>query len=168
MYHERQSRQMCLVHALNALFQKPQFTSHSLDEICYALNGNRWFNPHRSFFGLGNYDVNVLMSALDKYDFKVSKGLVRMPVERIRFENLHAVIVNVPTKSYLPLWRGRHWYTILRQGDGKFVNLDSKLSQPEEIPDIPEHCRSLLNKSHEGNQLFLVGKCDPSLFLLPE
>lgn len=165
MYHERQSKQMCLVHALNALFQRPQFTSELLDEICYTLNGSRWFNPHRSFFGLGNYDVNVLMSVLDKYDFQVAWFDSRMPVERIRFENLHAVIANVPTKSYLPLWRGRHWYTILRQDNGKFINLDSKLSQPEEIPNIFEHCRNLLNKLGEENQLFLIGKCDPSLFL---
>ncbi|KAJ1362832.1 hypothetical protein KIN20_022524 [Parelaphostrongylus tenuis] len=91
-----------------------------------------------------------------------------MPVERIRFENLHAVIVNVPTKSYIPLWRGRHWYTILRQDNGKFINLDSKLNQPEEVPDISVHCRNLLNKSNEENQLFLIGKCDPSLFLTSE
>ncbi|XGW32548.1 hypothetical protein V3C99_017251 [Haemonchus contortus] len=73
MYHERQSRQMCLVHALNALFQKPHFTSESLDEICYSLNESRWFNPHRSMLGLGNYDANVLMSALAMYDYQVSK-----------------------------------------------------------------------------------------------
>ncbi|KAK6061893.1 hypothetical protein COOONC_00431 [Cooperia oncophora] len=102
MYHERQSRQMCLVHALNALFQKHHFTSESLDEICYSLNDSRWFNPHRSMLGLGNYDANVLMSALAMYDYQVN-----------------ALIVNIPTKNYIPFWKGRHWYTILRQSDGK-------------------------------------------------
>ncbi|KJH40649.1 hypothetical protein DICVIV_13391 [Dictyocaulus viviparus] len=126
MYHERQSQQMCLVHALNALFQKPQFTAKSLDEICYTLNDSRWFNPHR------------------------------MSVDRICFDKLHALIVNVPTKSFLPLWKGRHWYTILRLDNGKLINLDSKLSQPEEIHDIYEHCRRLLMKTGDANQLFLV------------
>ncbi|EYC00507.1 hypothetical protein Y032_0115g508 [Ancylostoma ceylanicum] len=78
MYHERQSRQMCLVHALNALFQRPQFSSQSLDEICYALNDKRWFNPHRSMLGLGNYDANVLMSALGMYDYQVFSSIFAM------------------------------------------------------------------------------------------
>ncbi|CAJ0610180.1 unnamed protein product [Cylicocyclus nassatus] len=153
MYHERQTRQMCLVHALNALFQKPQFTAETLDEICYSLSDKRWFNPHRSMLGLGNYDVNVLMSALGMYDY-----------QRIRFENLDAIIVNVPTGNYIPFWKGRHWYTILRQ-DNRFFNLDSKLSKPEEITDITQHCRSLLSKTEDSNQLFLVGKGDPTDFV---
>ncbi|KAK6766789.1 hypothetical protein RB195_026207 [Necator americanus] len=94
---------------------------------------------------------------------------VRLPVERIRFDNIHAIIVNVPSSSYIPLWKGRHWYTILRQQDtGRFFNLDSKLNQPEEITDIIQHCRNLLNRTEDGNQLFLVGKGDSSLFLHPE
>lgn len=94
MYHERQSRQYCLVHALNALLQRKEWTATTLDEICYSLNDSRWFNPHRfvfssfffslnffystmfiyrSWFGLGNYDVNVLMAALSLSDLQVSK-----------------------------------------------------------------------------------------------
>ncbi|KAK5973506.1 hypothetical protein GCK32_012963 [Trichostrongylus colubriformis] len=96
MYHERQSRQMCLVHALNALFQKPQFTSESLDEICYSLNESRWFNPHR------------------------------------------------------------------------FYNLDSKLDKPVEITDIVGYCRNLLAKTADANQIFLVGKDDPSGYVSTE
>ncbi|WKY16170.1 hypothetical protein Q1695_001113 [Nippostrongylus brasiliensis] len=150
MYHERQSRQMCLVHALNALFQKPQFTAESLDTICYSLNDSRWFNPHRSMIGLGNYDANVLMSALALHDY----------------QNIDALIVNVPSKNFIPFWKGRHWYTILRQQDSnKFFNLDSKLTTPQEVPDITQYCRSLLMNTAEANQLFLVGKRDPSLFV---
>ncbi|RCN38215.1 hypothetical protein ANCCAN_15881 [Ancylostoma caninum] len=92
----------------------------------------------------------------------------RLPVERIRFENLSAVIVNVPTCNYIPLWKGRHWYTILRQETGRFFNLDSKLNQPEEITDIVQYCRNLLSRTQDANQLFLVGKGDPSSFLHPE
>ncbi|WKY16169.1 hypothetical protein Q1695_001113 [Nippostrongylus brasiliensis] len=183
MYHERQSRQMCLVHALNALFQKPQFTAESLDTICYSLNDSRWFNPHRSMIGLGNYDANVLMSALALHDYQVFNVLQivqfffnvpsfvpllllpflvvwfdgRLPVERICFENIDALIVNVPSKNFIPFWKGRHWYTILRQQDSnKFFNLDSKLTTPQEVPDITQYCRSLLMNTAEANQLFLV------------
>ncbi|KHJ98874.1 hypothetical protein OESDEN_01143 [Oesophagostomum dentatum] len=92
----------------------------------------------------------------------------RLPVERIRFENLDAIIVNVPTGNYIPFWKGRHWYTILRQDTGRFFNLDSKLSKPEEITDIVQHCRNLLSKTEDANQLFLIGKGDPSLFVSSE
>ncbi|VDO73827.1 unnamed protein product [Haemonchus placei] len=168
MYHERQSRQMCLVHALNALFQKPHFTSESLDEICYSLNESRWFNPHRSMLGLGNYDANVLMSALAMYDYQVSKqNLVRL-MERICFENIDALIVNIPSKNYIPFWKGRHWYTVLRQDNNRYFNLDSKLDEPEEITDIVGYCRSLLSKTADSNQIFLVGKGDSSRFVSAE
>lgn len=40
------------------------FTKEQLDEICTNLNPNVWLNPHRSMLGLGNYDINVIMQAL--------------------------------------------------------------------------------------------------------
>lgn len=47
MYHERQTKQMCLVHALNALLQRKVYDATTLDEICYGLNESKWFNPHK-------------------------------------------------------------------------------------------------------------------------
>ncbi|PIO70552.1 hypothetical protein TELCIR_07596 [Teladorsagia circumcincta] len=92
----------------------------------------------------------------------------RLPVERIRFNNIDALIVNIPTKNYIPFWKGRHWYTILRQANGKFYNLDSKLDKPEEITDIAKYCHGLLAKTADSNQIFLVGKSDPSLYVSTE
>lgn len=73
IYHERQSKQLCALHALNNLFQNPQaFRKHDLDAICKELApDSRIFNPHRSTFGLGCYDVNVIISALAKRGFDV-------------------------------------------------------------------------------------------------
>ena len=35
LYHEKQSRELCALHALNSLFQKKNaFTKSELDEIC--------------------------------------------------------------------------------------------------------------------------------------
>lgn len=74
IYHERQSKQLCALHALNNLFQDAQaFKKQDLDAICKELAPNsRIFNPHRSAFGLGCYDINVLISALSQkgYDVK--------------------------------------------------------------------------------------------------
>ena len=65
IYHEKQSRQLCALHTLNNLFQKSDtFTKALLDDLCLQLTPNSWINPHRSIFGLGNYDVNVVMAAV--------------------------------------------------------------------------------------------------------
>ncbi|KAH7948736.1 hypothetical protein HPB49_001431 [Dermacentor silvarum] len=65
VYHERQVKELCALHALNNLFQDGQaFTKGSLDDICHSLSPDHLVNPHKSMLGLGNYDVNVIMSAL--------------------------------------------------------------------------------------------------------
>lgn len=73
IYHERQSKQLCALHALNNLFQDPRaFKKQDLDAICKELSPeSRIFNPHRSIFGLGCYDVNVIISALSDRDYDV-------------------------------------------------------------------------------------------------
>ena len=39
--------------------------SEELDEICLRLNPATVLNPHKSMLGTGNYDINVIMSALN-------------------------------------------------------------------------------------------------------
>jgi josephin len=63
VYHERQSLQMCALHALNNLFQDGRsFSRAQLDEICSRLSPDHLINPHKSVLGLGNYDINVIMA----------------------------------------------------------------------------------------------------------
>lgn len=65
IYHEKQVRELCALHALNNLFQeKDCFTKAELDSICHSLSPDNWINPHKSVLGLGNYDINVIMKAL--------------------------------------------------------------------------------------------------------
>lgn len=73
IYHERQSKQLCALHALNNLFQSSSaFTKQDLDAICKELAPDaRIFNPHRSVLGFGCYDVNVIISALAKKGYDV-------------------------------------------------------------------------------------------------
>lgn len=54
------------MHALNNLFQERGFSKQELDQICYSLSPDVWINPHKSLLGLGNYDINVIMAALQK------------------------------------------------------------------------------------------------------
>ena len=46
------------------------FSKADLDDICLQLSpeSSAWWNPHRSPIGLGNYDVNVMMAALQIKD----------------------------------------------------------------------------------------------------
>uniref|UniRef100_A0A6I8PNP0 ubiquitinyl hydrolase 1 n=1 Tax=Ornithorhynchus anatinus TaxID=9258 RepID=A0A6I8PNP0_ORNAN len=64
VYHERQRRELCAVHALNNVLQQRLFTQEAADDICKRLAPDSRLNPHRSLLGTGNYDVNVIMAAL--------------------------------------------------------------------------------------------------------
>lgn len=67
IYHERQVKELCALHALNNLFQEYEaFSKTELDEICHSLSPNVWINPHKSLLGLGNYDINVIMAGLQR------------------------------------------------------------------------------------------------------
>ena len=37
--------------------------------ICFSLSPDTYVNPHRSILGIGNYDVNVIMAALQLEGF---------------------------------------------------------------------------------------------------
>uniref|UniRef100_A0A4X2JXG6 ubiquitinyl hydrolase 1 n=1 Tax=Vombatus ursinus TaxID=29139 RepID=A0A4X2JXG6_VOMUR len=64
VYHERQRLELCAVHALNNVLQQRLFSQEAADEICKRLAPDSRLNPHRSLLGTGNYDVNVIMAAL--------------------------------------------------------------------------------------------------------
>ena len=88
IYHEKQSRQLCALHVLNNLFQDPNaFNKSDLDAICARLSPNTWINPHKSMFGLGNYDVNILMTGLQNWGFKTI--CVSYPLLNIHIHNIH-------------------------------------------------------------------------------
>ena len=51
----------------NALMQRdfgPLYVPREFDEIALGLSPDSWICPHKSWLGTGNYDVNVLLAAL--------------------------------------------------------------------------------------------------------
>ena len=65
-YFERQSRQLCLQHTINNLFQRRAVSAAELDALASGLpGGSRWWGPHRTLW-LGNYGVSVLELAFAK------------------------------------------------------------------------------------------------------
>ncbi|KAM6038188.1 josephin-2 isoform 1-T1 [Chlamydotis macqueenii] len=133
LYHERQRLELCALHALNNVLQRPCFTQEAADEICKRLAPNARLNPHRSFLGTGNYDVNVIMAALQSLDLAAVWWDKRRSLERLALGQILGFILNVPShvslgSVALPL-RRQHWLAV-RQLCGTYYNLDSKLRAP--------------------------------------
>ncbi|KAG2454816.1 hypothetical protein HYH02_000648 [Chlamydomonas schloesseri] len=161
-YHERQSRQMCLKHTLNNLFQGPVTTSAGLDSLADLLSpaASFGFSAHRTAF-LGNYDVNVLELALQSRNKNLqwvspphasaaaagAPGSAVSPLwpepALLNRPDLFALVLNVPSPA--AAWglaslarrlglAGRHWLGFRRFG-GQWYNLDSNLPAPQLVGD---------------------------------
>ncbi|KAJ8913849.1 hypothetical protein NQ315_003758 [Exocentrus adspersus] len=161
IYHEKQVRELCALHALNNLFQsRDAFTKNELDYICNSLSPDHWINPHKSILGLGNYDINVIMKALQARGYEAIWYDKRKDPGCLNLQNINGYILNVPTDykiSFITLpLRRKHWITI-REIDGFFYNLDSKLDSPQFIgqeTDLLCFLRDILNS--KDKELFLV------------
>lgn len=158
-------RELCALHALNNVFQERAFTKADLDSICSSLSPSTWLNPHRSWLGLGNYDINVLTAALHTKAFDLVWFDKRKQPETIVTESVIGFILNVPNCLklgwlHLPVER-RHWVAFKEMKIGEpevhgFYNLDSKLREPQLVGDkfaFLEYLRTVLG---EDKELFLV------------
>ncbi|KAJ8722955.1 hypothetical protein PYW07_004135 [Mythimna separata] len=161
IYHEKQVKELCALHALNNLFQtRGTYSKTELDAICSRLSPNVWINPHRSMLGLGNYDINVIMAALQKKGCEAVWFDKRKDPGCLDLSNICGFILNVPSDYklgfvMLPL-RRRHWITI-RQIQGNFYNLDSKLEAPQLIgrsSDLIAYLKEQLDSKEK--ELFVV------------
>ncbi|CAE6020105.1 unnamed protein product [Arabidopsis arenosa] len=151
IYHERQRLQFCLLHSLNNLFQdKDAFTRESLNSIAEKLvtddpNKETWtplsflLKPHHNTL-TGNYDVNVMITALEGKGKSVVWHDKRSGASLIDLDDadtLMGIVLNVPVKRYGGLWRSRHW-VVVRKINGVWYNLDSDLVVPQLFKDDDE------------------------------
>ncbi|XP_050239041.1 josephin-like protein [Quercus robur] len=168
IYHERQRLQFCLLHSLNNLFQqKDAFTRASLNEIAEKLvlddpSKVSWtplsvlFKPHYNAI-TGNYDINVLMVALEGkgksviwHDRRNGSSLINLDDD-----TLMGIVLNVSVIKYGGLWKSRHWIT-LKRIDGVWYNLDSDLVAPETYKDDEEVREFLDCIINHGGEVLLV------------
>uniref|UniRef100_A0AAG5DAM0 Josephin-2 n=1 Tax=Anopheles atroparvus TaxID=41427 RepID=A0AAG5DAM0_ANOAO len=161
MYHEKQQRELCALHALNNLFQdKASFSKSQLDQICQNLSPNEYINPHRSILGLGNYDVNVIISALQLKNCEAVWFDKRKDPSCIDTTKIVGFILNVPTNYKvgfvrLPIQR-RHWIAV-RQINNEYWNLDSKLDAPQCLGDEASMLQYLREQLQSNDkELFVV------------
>lgn len=147
IYHEKQSKLLCALHTLNNLLQDgTAFKQEDLDKICKELDSKSFINPYKSVLGLGDYDISVIIKALQQKKLEaVHFDRRKDPHAELNFENIYGFILNVMS-SYqvggiaLPM-KGRHWLPIRNlatttekaHGITNYYNLDSKLDAPESI-----------------------------------
>jgi len=163
-YHERQVKELCLLHALNNVFQSSEaFTQADLDAICYRLNPSTWLNPHKSWLGLGNYDVNVLAAALHTRACDLVWWDKRRQPDTIVTERVLGFILNTPSSlrlGWLPLpVQRRHWVALkeLQGEEGGFYNLDSKAREAVRIGGRAEFLEFVRGELEgKEKELFLV------------
>lgn len=160
IYHEKQRRELCALHALNNVFQDgTAFTREALQEIYQRLSPSTLMTPHKkSMLGNGNYDVNVIMAALQTRGFEAVWWDKRRDVSRIELTNVTGFILNVPSNLRwgpfrLPLKR-QHWIGV-REVAGTYYNLDSKLRSPQSI-GCPEELRKFLRQQLRGKNCELL------------
>ena len=170
LYHERQVLALCAVHAVNNLMQRKRYTKADFDTACLQLNASQWFNPHRSFLKIGNYDVNVVIMLLQEEGYLVQwhdRRKVLTAATLQEQQNLVGLLLNVPSTSiWGRLTRGRHWIALLlhtEADDGSdndknnktWRNLDSNLDVPITV-GTHEDCARLLSTVQEDSHVLLV------------
>lgn len=148
-----------------------------MDEYCYHLTPHTWLNPHRSWLGWGNYDVNVIMYALQREGCEAIWFDRRRDPSCLDFEGIFGFILNVGrgmsvANIPLPIVRTRHWVA-LRSIDGVYYDLDSKLMRPRYLGDDMQFLnflRDQLMPDNEDELLVVVpqSQVQQQLWLKPE
>lgn len=125
--------------------------------------------PHHTVF-LGNYDVNVLMVALEEkgknlvwHDHRdgVSSIDLNAPNGNLMGIVLNIVVTSRSVTSCFGRRKGRHWVA-LREIDGDWYNLDSILALPKRFRDTDE-VYNLLDyvNDHDGQILLVMNEQQP-------
>lgn len=167
IYHEKQVKELCALHALNNLFQEKKYTKAILDELCVELSPQEFLNPHRSILGRGNYNINVIMKAVQLNGYEALWFDKRRPITILNFINVKGFILNVPSDYKLAgilslPWERKHWIAVTKINDVYF-NLDSKLEKPEIIGNQEQLIAYLENliKSKDKELFIIIPKeCD--------
>lgn len=117
------------------------------DQMALERSWFRWSHPHRSILGLGNYDVNVLMCALEKRGLCASwmgagqsvRGVVEGGGGLVGF----LVNVEVKGKWWASAWglllgERRHWLAVVKYGD-VFYEVDSHGGGGVKVSNVVSH-----------------------------
>lgn len=166
LYHEKQKLYRCGLHAVNNILQRKEFTTKDFNRICSDLKKNSgkssMFNPHRGWFNMGYYDVNVLAEALTSRGYEMQWFDMRKKPTEIEFDSplLIGFIVNTTIEnfaSYIGISKDNHWIALLKK-DGEYYNLDSKMDSPHKFISKIDLCEYLYYIKQSQGHIFLVQK----------
>ena len=136
-------------------FQAHVYDKLSFDAICEQLTPDSWINPHRSLLGLGNYDINVLIAALQQHSYSTHWHDRRRPLASLQLPRIAALLVNCTSSRLLGLYSTQHWYAVRPFAAGRdWWNLNSQLRQPEQLQDVLAYCQAAMKD--ERTQLLIV------------
>lgn len=121
-----------------------------------------WSHPHRSVIGLGNYDVNVLMYALQEAGLKTKWVGMGVGMESVMGREVVGFLVNVVGKWRWPvllravLEERRHWVAVVKGGDGVFYLVNSDKEEAEWIGSEGDAVGYLEGVREEGGHVLYV------------
>jgi josephin len=113
---------------------KDKLSKKVFDRAAAKLGGNTFMNPHKSMFGLGNYDANILILILqDRFvlaclrnhlggmtdravlfhrGYQVDWYDRRREINELNFDSLFGVICNSVSAAPLGMWKIHHWFSV--------------------------------------------------------
>lgn len=116
------------------------------------------FKPHHNTL-TGNYDINVLIAALEARGKSVVWHDHRNRASSIDLDGsestLMGIVINVPVSRCAGLWKSRHWIP-LRKIDGVWYNLDSDFTAPQSFKDSEQVSVYLDEILGLGGEILLV------------
>ncbi|VDK88352.1 unnamed protein product [Dibothriocephalus latus] len=171
IYHQKQSLLLCAVHAINNVLQFEAVNKKSMDAICSSLSpGSSWTNPHRNILGLGNFDVNVLILALQEngHDVVWFNRQKSMTEYNLNWDLITGFILNTGRKWLSPIPLTSHHWIAFRGfpspgGDRfQYYDLDSKLPSPLLVAsshaEFATYIENRLNGSSSSQLLIVAPK----------
>ncbi|KAI8318838.1 hypothetical protein GQ54DRAFT_336042 [Martensiomyces pterosporus] len=136
IYHEKQSFWLCAKHSLNNVLQSEVYTQADLDRIAKYLHEihpeeSGWlkFNSHKNFLGFGDYDVNVMIAALQEHGYDLLWHDNRTDIEEADLGRCTGLIVHIQPEWF---FRRGHWFAIKHFGEPLTVPVvpDTYVGQP--------------------------------------
>ncbi|KAM7542336.1 hypothetical protein Aperf_G00000005955 [Anoplocephala perfoliata] len=170
LYHQRQSLMLCAVHAINNVLQRDAVTKADLNRICEELapDCSPLMNPHRNVLGLGNFDANALIVALQQtgHDIVWFDKRTSLADHRLDWSKIVGCILNARRKSFASI-SGRHWVAFrgFPTSDPEVINyydFDSKLHRPALVArshaEFSHYIERRLKELPDSQLLFVVPK----------
>ncbi len=137
----------CGLHSLNNLFQTPKlFTHNNLETIVRKYDKRTFFNDYRTLW-LGNYDLRILIEAINQYGYNVRQIDIYQgeSLDQLPWNSLFGLLINL---------NGAHWFTIKNLNE-IYYNLDSTLRKPKQIGDKNDLIHYLNRLIHRTRTVYL-------------